>query len=250
MNQCLVAPDSPHLAVFRESLSEKLPAWVGERPDLWAARVLPDSLSMPTLPDHELSREDLFEMSGNKDFDDLQVAICILAWGGMQSSNGKRVLRRWDKWKHVVGKLRRDKLARIDAYAEFQSIREAGNLPGMGPAYFTKLIYFCSPAHDGFIMDQWTARSANLLLGWPLVETERMTPRRGAWDRNPQRVSDQNDEDVYHCFCTFISNLAQQVGCPGEEDEIERRLFSAGRRQGCWRSYVISRNNEGACAQA
>ena len=248
----MIVPDNPHLAVFRASLKEELPIWVGEHPAQWAANVLPPALlaQAQQLPESRLSRDALFKRAQDSNVDDLDIATCILAWGGMQPSNGKRVFRRWDEWKHVVGKLRLGNLDRIKAYSEFQSIRKAGNLPGMGPAYFTKLIYFCSPRHDGFIMDQWTARSANLLLGRRLVKTERVAPRKGAWDRNPQRVSDQNDEDVYQCFCTFISKLAEQVGRPGEEDEIERRLFSAGRRQGCWRSYVISGNIGGACAQA
>jgi chaperonin GroEL len=48
-----------------------------------------------------------------------------------------------------------------------------GQIKNCGPAYYTKLLFFLpgSDENRGIIMDQWTARSVNLLVGkalsWP-----------------------------------------------------------------------------------
>ena len=42
-------------------------------------------------------------------------------------------------------------------------------IPGLGPAYFIKLIYFFKPETDVFIIDQWTGKAINLLTFSKLV---------------------------------------------------------------------------------
>ena len=54
-------------------------------------------------------------------------------------------------------------LCRVGAYKQFHRLVNEKKLTHMGPAYFTKLIYFLGSKQNGYIMDQWTARSMNLL---------------------------------------------------------------------------------------
>ena len=103
----------------------------------------------------------------------------------------------------------------------------------MGPAFFTKLIYFFGQKSDsrGYIMDQWTALSANLLTGRKLVDMQIF--KGGA------RVSDDNSSDVYNDFCCFIEVLAQELN--ESSDQAEIRIFSMGGRRekkGKWRTYL------------
>jgi len=106
----------------------------------------------------------------------------------------------------------------------------------MGPAFFTKLIYFFgkSATDRGYIMDQWTARSANLLLDTPLVHV--IETRSGSW------VSDKNSEEVYEIFCQFIERLSHELNVT--TDLAEEIIFSNGNKgrlhtRGAWRDYVL-----------
>jgi len=46
------------------------------------------------------------------------------------------------------------------------------DLQGCGPAFFTKIMFFFSSNLRCFIMDQWTSRSINLLLGENLIKLD------------------------------------------------------------------------------
>ena len=97
----------------------------------------------------------------------------------------------------------------------------------MGAAYFTKLIFFCSPKHDWYIIDQWTSKSVNLISEKKLVKLT-----------NGGHVSDANDASTYIEYCEFIENLSLMGGWCRED--TEKRLFSfGGKKKGAWRSYVI-----------
>lgn len=64
----------------------------------------------------------------------------------------------------IVREMRRHEIVTpADAYQRFYDLKK---IPGMGTDYYTKLVTFLMPAANGapaFIMDQWTARSMNLL---------------------------------------------------------------------------------------
>ena len=103
----------------------------------------------------------------------------------------------------------------------------------MGPAVFTKLMYFFGgkAACRGYIMDQWTALSANLLTGRQMVQMQIL--------KNAARVSDKNGSDVYDEFCNFIEELGKELN--ERSDKAEMRIFSVGGRddkQGKWWVYL------------
>ena len=118
----------------------------------------------------------------------------ILAWGMMSPRNTRLALPAWDQWKHVCAALL-EGMPAAEAYARFHGLRARGALPGMGPAYFTKLVAFLGRG-DGLVMDQWTARSMNLLFG-PFI----------ALVQN-RYVADRNDADVYGAYLRLMAELA------------------------------------------
>lgn len=102
----------------------------------------------------------------------------------------------------------------------------------MGPAYFTKLICFLNPNLNGYIMDQWTAKSVNIICGKEIVK---LTPQ-GFVD------SIKNDTKVYRAFCEVIDQIAKEVNMKGID--IEESMFSnGGRKKGGWRRFLIENWN-------
>lgn len=225
-----------HLNAFKASLSESVKPWVGLAPRSWGKDVISEGFRIEKLPADPQSRTDLFKMAANTNVSDHTFATSVLAWGGMKRDHGRSVFSDSSSWLPIVGQLRSEHISSVEAYAKFLDLRSARRLPGMGPAYFTKLIFFAAPSHDGFIMDQWTARSTNLLLNSAVIHTIVTKSNSG---RIQHTVSDKNDADIYQKFCNFICKLADELGYRGRESQIEEALFSTGRGKGHWRNYVI-----------
>ena len=102
-------------------------------------------------------------------------------------------------------------------------------IPGLGPSFFTKLVYFFRPDLTvGYIMDQWTGKSINLISGHHVVRMYGDSP------------TSLNIGENYDSFCRVIEFLATQENSTG--DELEQRLFSQnglyGRQRGAWRDHV------------
>ena len=232
--------DEPHLTEFKKTILQTETGWAGSNPRKWVAHLSPGIIELNSFPDKRLVRQDIFDIANCRKTDDLYLAINIAAWGGMKRDHGHRLFDEWPVWGGIMAAMRDGRLTRQQAYKAFSKLRVSGALPGMGPAYYTKMIFFALEKRDAFIMDQWTARSANLLLGRKLVNTL----RTGASGRDPapQWVSDKNTSEVYEEFCRFIYELADQCSLEGGEASVEEALFSTGRGRGRWRNYVISQD--------
>ena len=90
--------------------------------------------------------------------------IEIFAWGGMGvgAKNARMVLPCIDNYQEICKDLLCSKLDPVEAYKNFYDAHHSGMFKGMGPPFYTKLIYFLGD-HSGLILDQWTARSINKL---------------------------------------------------------------------------------------
>lgn len=174
----------------------------------------------------------------------------ILAWGERDVSNGQKIFSRLSEWKALAEKIREEGLSRNRSYDGFKKLQQEGRLVGMGPAYYTKLIYFLMAGNGrrGYIMDQWTGRSINLLLApHPLVIIDRYPNKKTGnveWT-----VSNKNDSSVYEEFCCRIEELAEipeianmlklaKIQKIDRASAVEEMLFSEGRGKGEWRNYV------------
>jgi hypothetical protein len=124
-------------------------------------------------------------------------------------------------------KLRSGNLTRAQAYDLFRD-KNKNAVKGLGPSYFTKLLYFFSPTPDFYIMDQWTGKSVRLLTGKRIVlmhKNKKASP------------TSENTGKNYRKFCEVVDSLAWQLRNTGEQ--MEERLFSKKCHPPAqWRAYV------------
>ena len=114
-----------------------------------------------------LTRKKVFELAADgKRVATIDVCAAILAWGGMSMAtdkSGRGLHHRFFEqakhgWLEVAEDIRKGEVSRKEAYEFFRSLRSENRLRGVGPAYFTKLIYFLMPRgldaeKQGYIMD-------------------------------------------------------------------------------------------------
>lgn len=201
---------------------------VGVAPLKWVTRHglagVPDQAALSHVV---LNREAVIEICREPAHDVLFAYACAMAWGGQGGGPGGRghVAAAWNARAQLVPRLtalRAGGLSRSEAYTLFCG---AGAVPGLGPSFFTKLLYFFSPAPSFYIMDQWTAKSVNLLTGTALVRLAGHAP------------SSQNQGGNYEAFCQEVDLMAGLLNCPGQV--AEERLFSkGGRKRWPWRAYL------------
>ena len=220
---CILQPADHHLNVFGQAFERGPGPWLGRQAQNWAQHVT--GLLRPELPAARQDRFALREWLPGKSTNDRLLAIC--AWGGMKVGHGRNMwaakddLERDDDLTRTLGAL--PNLNRREAYTRFRTLRSANGLPGVGPAFFTKLIYFMGQG-DGYILDQWTGRSINLLFG-PLVH---LSPVAGGW-----RVTDGNSAIHYERYCRCVERLAEMLTA-NDPSEVESALFAPGP----WRDYL------------
>lgn len=213
-----------HLTKFME-LSVNVQNWTGSNIFNWWSQVFVGQLTC--LPEAAVTRQELKKICRSPQYSDREVFAAVVAWGGMNRKSARSVVECLEDVCGIIGDLRSGKISREESYSRFFELRRARpkRIVGMGPAYFTKLIFFCSQYHNGYIMDQWTSKSINMIFGSRLVNLY-----------GNGYVSDRNDTESYVNYCTSVEKLAEIGGWSPEETEI--RLFSEGRRKGAWRNYV------------
>lgn len=205
--------------------------YVGNNSLNWGISVLGVGTNLDPFLDRQFNRYELFEYCQNQNNSNLNILVAILSWGGMRRDHGRRLFENRNVIIELVNELRTGNFhTRQQAFEVFQNQRSANMLTGIGIGYFTKLICFLAPNLNGYIMDQWVAKSINLLTGEPIVN---LTGNK--W------VNDINDPNTYELFCQYIDNLAELLNCSGFE--AEKRIFSVGRGNGQWRNYLINNYN-------
>jgi hypothetical protein len=164
----------------------------------------------------------------------------------MRVRHGKELFTRLGKWKQGAEQIRTRGVTRSQAYSILHTLRANGALPGMGPAFYTELIFFLrgnSVTDPGYIMDQWTSCWVNILTGNPRMIKMDASYR---WN-NPQKlksdfsVSEHNNAEDYEIFCCAIDRIADITSLPSHNAEL--LLMSRGRGKGKWRNYVISQRH-------
>ena len=224
---------SIHMNNFAEIAHEDL--WPAARsPQGWAASVGAEEKWREQLPNKAMAREELKNLCARDNVSSETCFLSIMAWGGMRISHGRRAWAVISEISPIVDDMRSSKIGRLEAYERFRTLRAENPACGMGPAFFTKLIYFASPKHDGYIMDQWTALSANLLQEKPsFVELIAWKYRKTSYCR----VSDENSVKNYEDYCNFTELLGNKFNISAEAAEI--RMFSrGGKNPAAWRKYV------------
>lgn len=238
-----------HLKAFEAAKHEPQGA-VGFAPRAWALRhQCPEFPQFEQLPDHKLTRAEVRKYCQNPNFSPMFGYVCAMAWGGQGAGPFAKHAR--EALLHINNRLDRleklrgprsavsEELDRIRAAAysrePVQFARERAYnawvgenlIPGLGPSFLTKLLFFFSPERNHYIMDKWTSRSVNLLTGAKIVNIGASSP------------SSANTSTNYEIFCEAVDALSRRLGISGEH--VEERLFSVGGRpnkKGPWRTYT------------
>lgn len=204
----------------------------------------------------QISRSKIFELVNSRTTNTATLCAVILAWGGMRMTNHKAFFdQKNEGWIDLADRMITGEVtSRHEAYESFLNLSNMGKLIGVGPAYFTKLIYFLLPRKElrdtPFIMDQWAACSVNLLLGKELVKmnVNRLWKRHSAGmnESSTYSVSEVNFGKIYDEFCAAISQLCAIEGMSRDPDVMDRHLLATGgkKNQSSWRKYVIDHRHE------
>lgn len=204
-----------------------------------------DKELLSKIADEKNTKDELFELIKQDKESTPGICLKILSWGAMHSASLKTVFEDYKQaaWLKLAHKIRCGQYNRQDAYEEFAELRRNRLLVGMGPAYFTKLIFFLMPGNSnqprGYIMDQWVASSVNLLAGQNIV----LLDANYSWNKdvklqNSFYVSDFNKSADYEKFCLQVEQIAYDIG--KTPIDTERVLMSqGGRHKYAWRQYVL-----------
>ena len=190
----------------------------------------------------------LFEHARNTAKPTEELCWSILEWGGMHGLNRQKLLAvEGRQWLGLANAVRSGEHDRRSAYNAFSALQAASLLPGMGPAYFTKLIYFLMPRGPacqapGYIMDQWAGCSVNLLFESQIVLMN-CVQTWAAGDGGPSLsaayiVSNLNNGRNFEVYCKRIEEIAVKID--ERPDNVELLLMSkGGKKKADWRKYVI-----------
>lgn len=210
-----------HLTYFR-SIPHSAQENIGFRARQWAKDIGVGSDLLTLLPTALLNRTEVARLCRDKERDVLVGYLAAMAWGSQRRSHARYAWAHRDSISGLLNGMRSGKLDAVGAYENFAKQQ----ILGLGPAYFTKLIYFFLDKESWFIMDQWTAKSINLLFDRNIVLIS-----RGGW------VTRDNTASQYQAYCHAVLQLGSELGESGEV--IEQRLFSKGGRSPApWRAYV------------
>jgi hypothetical protein len=214
-----------HFQYFKKCAFEKQGP-LGLPPLLWAEKLGLNGVPLKgQLPNISVDRNSVRPICRDFNYPVIFGYVCTMCWGIQEKGpRGDRgVLVAWEGRETIEKHLEKNKNSNLSRCETFNFFKK--KVKGLGPSYFTKLLFFFSPAEDMWIMDQWTAKSVNLLTG------ERVVRLSGGLSSN------MNKGGNYQAFCEEIDNLASQMNCSG--NQIEQRLMSRGKPPGKWRQYVV-----------
>lgn len=221
-----------HLKKFKECYpSEPTQGPVGRTPSLIldhasiAKRLRPKQYPL----DKPLSRATVRKICRDKKVNGKAAYVCVMAWGGLRKNHMIMALKS-SGLVDALNKLKRG-MKRIDAFNLLSQAWQDGLIKGMRVSFFTKVPYFFLPEESAYILDQWTAKSANLL--WkdcPLT----MDPS------NPDLPNPYTTPDQYEAYCQFVEALAEEMKW---QSPVSAEIGMFGKNEygiNGWRKYVKS----------
>lgn len=246
LDRALFGRNKDAVKCFEESMAETLnPDEAGGKKARSFARGFP-SAEPDRLADARLGRAQVLGLARDPSINTATACAAALAWGGMRIDH-RNMLAKDPGWLRVAQDIRDGKLDRRAAYDAFQKLSDGNRLKGMGPAFFTKLIYFLAPrpaeaAPNAYIMDQWAGCSINVLSGRDVVLMDVTVNWVKAGERTERksnyRVSRHNTAEHYEYFCLHMDALADKF--EKSVDEIDRAVMGrGGSKPSAWRQHVI-----------
>ncbi len=189
-----------------------------------------DVLAANELWSEVCNRDQVFEICEDSTISTDAKILAVLAWGGIFYPNAKRFFVLNEVLSEVRMICLEMQSGAMDRRSAFEAFSKLGNsLKGIGPAYFTKLMFFFARGKGCYILDQWTAKSVNVFCGKPIIHLI-----------SNRTVSRHNDANTYDHFCEIIEALARVLNI--KADQAEMRIFSS--RNGVWRQYVREKHSK------
>lgn len=207
-DQHITALDAIVAALDRDASGDLVLAansWRGSECQSWSTYVT--GAARPQLPSTRHTRGELVSFLRTAALTDEDAYLAIMAWGAQNRRNGRAAWAGFAQLAPVIDALRRGHISAFEAYTRFYRVTVAHEprVKGLGPAYYTKLLYFLSARQEVPIMDQWTAKSMQLL-----VDRRKAAPIIKLTSQG--YVGPQNDVAVYELFCSFVAQIAQRYG--------------------------------------
>ncbi|WP_292039753.1 MULTISPECIES: hypothetical protein [unclassified Brevundimonas] len=217
--------------------------WRGATPQSWVSNIFLDDppIELTGMPDAAMSRTELHQYL-QSDPNPHRALAAILAWGGTGYRARDHISSTWSDWVMTFHAL---KGKRSEAqYTHYLKATKERSLRGLGPAFFTKIIFFTAGEESpGYILDQWTARSANALTNdntfIRLNPEQRVVQPDGILRPRGFIVSSRNSPERYARFNRLVEAVADNLGCSPEHAELI--MFS---KATFWRAYLVQRANE------
>lgn len=206
---------------------------VGRQPKDWFSAIDTAHEFMQPLPTEKIDRTQVRAACLNNP-DVLYGYVLAMAWGGQRIDHGRRAWAKREAIRQILERISTEELPRS---ARYELFRNPG-ISGLGPAFFTKLLYFFSPPEAALcpIMDQWTVKSVLLITAQTGGNVVRFSPNEngGIW------ITHQNTGENYERFCQAVEAIADRCSMP--VSATEEKLFSVGKpNPGKWRSIVSSK---------
>ena len=196
---------------------------IGRAPCAWANHLQPGLGDQFELDHERITRDRLLSLAREGSPD--KFFLSAMAWGGMRVDHGQAAWAARETWIKPLSAALAGGHSRGELYEQFAAVP----VGGMRAAYFTKLIHFASVPRVspvGYIMDQWTAKSVNLIRRQEVVALDAAG-----------FVRPINDRHAYEAFCKVIDAIGAHLQIDGAK--AEERIYSrGGRRRAPWRAYV------------
>ncbi|MES2894995.1 MAG: hypothetical protein V4759_03115 [Pseudomonadota bacterium] len=196
---------------------------IGRVPREWANHIEAGLGDRFALDDRRVDRARLFTLADEGAPE--RFFLSVMAWGGMKVGHGISAWAAQNQWQKPLAVALAGGESRADIFKRFA----AAPVAGMPAAYFTKLIHFASRPEAlpvGYIMDQWTAKSVNLICRREVVALDAAG-----------YVLPRNDHHAYEAFCRVVDAIGDALQVAGAH--AEERLYSrGGKRPADWRAHV------------
>lgn len=174
--------------------------------------------------------------------------IEILAWGDTRFSihHARKILPCIENYQEICRGLLCSELTPVEAYKEFFVAHHSKELGAMGPAYYTKLIYFLGD-QTGLILDQWTGCSIKKLCKEEVINLKRNNDGK-------MTVCESNGPKHYARYLEIVEELRAELkldtlplskteelifSCSDQDNIVINRLGGQYHRIcSAWRRYV------------
>lgn len=156
---------------------------------------------------------------------------CVAAWGGQRKTHFKSSIRA-DQLVPLIKRLLNSSYTRMDDFAHAKQVCK--QIKGLKISFYTKLLFFLRPVQDGYILDQWTAKSINCLTRSSVVRLTRANAKGEC------RAVDDTSPEEYKRFCLAVEGLPAQLwpklAPPATAEAAEMAIFD--KPKGKWREFV------------